>query len=440
MKRLCLAAALLATITSFTPIMAGEPGRDNSSTDPARMGWMKGSPPPADKTITFESGDHLRFPQIRWAVAHYRELLPTAGVPRGHGPVSALPLALREDIDDVTFLPIGSDKPMTWAQSLDANYTDAILILHKGRIVYERYFGVMTRDQPHLNFSVTKSYTGTLAAILIEEGKLDETAPVARYTPELKNSGFGNATVRQILDMTPNIAYSETYAANSADFARYTYAAKFGPRPKDYEGPTNLFDFLKTIKPAGPHGQHFSYASVNTDILGLLIARVTGKPLQTVLSERIWQPLGMENDASFTIDEQGTAMAGGGLSSTLRDQARFGEMMRLGGKFNGRQVVPESIIADIRKGGNKDYFAAAGYKALPNWSYRGQWWVNHNADGAFSARGVLGQAIYVDPKAEMVIVRFASGPQWSNSFYDPTTLPAYQAIADKLKESNPPSH
>ena len=133
-------------------------------------------------------------------------------------------------------------------------------------------------------------------------------------------------------------------------------------------------------------------------------------------------------------------MAGGGLSSTLRDQARFGEMIRLGGKFNGQQIVPESVIADIRSGGNKDYFAAAGYKALPNWSYRSQWWVNHNAGGAFSARGVLGQAIYVDPKAEMVIVRFASGPQWANSFYDPTSLPAYQAIADKLMESKSQSH
>lgn len=440
MKRLFLAASLLAGTMIAAPALTQEVGAqeaggqkaglDNASTDPAKMGWMVGSPPPADRIISFESGDHLRFPQARWAVAHYRQLLPSVDVARGHGPAMPLPAALRTDLDTVTFLPTGSDKTMTWAQSLDANYTDAILVLHKGRIVYERYFGVMTPDQPHLNFSATKSYTGTLAAMLIAEGKLDENALVARYIPELKDSGFGDATVRQILDMTTNLAYSESYTGGSNDFARYTYAAKFGPRPQGYDGPSNMFDYLKTIQAAGPHGQRFTYSSVNTDVAGWLVAKVSGKPLQVVLSERLWQPLGMDNPAYITVDDHGTALAAGGLSSTLRDQARFGEMLRLGGKYNGRQIVPASVVADIRKGGDKTDFAAAGYTALPNWSYRDQWWVR--GDGAFSARGVLGQAIYVDPNADMVIVRFASGPSWSNASYDPTSLPAYQAIADRL--------
>ena len=110
------------------------------------------------------------------------------------------------------------------------------------------------------------------------------------------------------------------------------------------------------------------------------------------------------------MDPTGVEFAGGGLNLTLRDLARFGEMMRLGGRFNGQQIVPAAVVDDIRRGGDREQFAGAGYKMLPGWSYRSMWWVSHNAHGAFTARGIHGQAIYVDPAAEMVIARFASHP------------------------------
>jgi len=107
-------------------------------------------------------------------------------------------------------------------------------------------------------------------------------------------------------------------------------------------------------------------------------------------------------------------------------------MMLMGGKANGQQIVPVAAIEDIRKGGRKDLFAKAGYKTLPGWSYRSMWWVSHNAHGAYAARGVYGQAIYIDPKAEMVIARFASYPVGANATIDPTSLPAYEAVAEHL--------
>lgn len=154
------------------------------------------------------------------------------------------------------------------------------------------------------------------------------------------------------------------------------------------------------------------------------------------LQERIWSKLGAEKDAYFTIDSTGTEFAGGGLNATLRDMARFGEMMRLNGRFNGQQIVPTKVVDDIRHGGSRAAFAKAGYKTLPNWSYRDMWWVSNNEHGAFSARGVHGQAIYVDPKAEMVIARFASHPVAGNPGNDPTSLPAYHALA-KYLSANP---
>ena len=111
----------------------------------------------------------------------------------------------------------------------------------------------------------------------------------------------------------------------------------------------------------------------------------------------------------------------------------FGEMIRNKGKFNKRQILPAEVVQDIMKGGNREAFAKSAHAAtLKNWSYRNMWWVLHNSHGAFMARGVHGQSIYIDPTAEMVIVRFASHPEAKNSKNDPTSLPAYQAVAEYL--------
>jgi CubicO group peptidase (beta-lactamase class C family) len=404
-------------------------------TDPVVMGWMRGSPPSPEKVIKFEDGSYARFPQTRWSFAHYRELFPTARVSRGKGPVSGLPVTLRADLDAVTFVPLGTQDHMTWAQALEDVYADGVIVLHRGRIVYEQYKGEMDSNTPHIAFSVSKSFSGTLAEMLIAEGRLDQDAPISHYIPELSKSGFGDATVRQVLDMTTGLDYSENYSDPKAQVVNYAWAAGAAPRPAGYAGPKDIFDFLKTIPKSGSHGDQFTYRTVNTEVLGILVARVTNTRLPTLLSERIWSKLGTEHDADFVVDSSGTAIAGGGLNMTLRDAARFGEMLRLNGRFNGQQIVPAAAIASIRGGASQAAFAKARYATLPNWSYRSQWWVSHNRDGAFSARGIYGQAIYIDPKAEMVIVRFASNPKAANASVDPISLPAYQAIADRLMRS-----
>jgi hypothetical protein len=132
------------------------------------------------------------------------------------------------------------------------------------------------------------------------------------------------------------------------------------------------------------------------------------------------------------IDSAGSPFTAGGLNLTLRDMARFGETMRLKGRFNGKQIIPESVVAKMTAGGKQSDFAKAGYNLLTGWSYKSQWWVTHNNHGAFNARGIHGQTIYVDPKAQMVIVRFASHPKAANANFDDISLPAYQAIAERL--------
>jgi hypothetical protein len=307
-----------------------------------------------------------------------------------------------------------------------------VVVLHKGRIVYERYAGALRPEGQHISMSVTKSFFGTLGAMLVAEGKLDENAPVSRYVPELKDSAFGDATIRQVLDMRTGLKYSENYLDPNAEIWQHTRAGGVLPRPPGYQGPQTFYEFLQTVKKEGEHGGAFAYKTVNSDALGWVIRRATGQSIGQLLSERIWSRLGMEQDAYFTVDSVGNEFAGGGLNAGLRDMARFGEMMRNQGKFNGQQIIPASGVQDIAKGGDKSAFQQASFPTLPGWSYRNMWWVSNNEHGAYSARGIHGQAIYIDPKAEMVIARFASHPMPNNPFNDPNSLPAYMALAKHL--------
>lgn len=427
------AAMLIATMAG--PVLAQTAAPkipDAQASDPVTMGWMVGSPPPADKVVRFADGSAYRFPQTRWSFSNFRQLVPTSTVSRGSGAPSPLPRAERDDLDAVSFTPLGSSQTMTWAQSLGANYTDGIVVLHKGRIVYERYFGVLKPEGQHIAMSVTKSFFGTIGAMLVAEGQLDENAKVAQYVPELKDSAFGDATVRQLLDMSTGLKYSENYADPNAEIWAHVRAGNVLPRPPGYQGPGSFYEFLQTVKKEGEHGESFAYKSVNTDALGWVIRRATGKSIGQNLAERIWSRIGAEQDAYFTIDTVGNEFAAGGLNTALRDIARVGEMMRNDGRFNGQQIVPKAVVDDIRRGGDKARFAKAGYALLPGWSYRDMWWVSHNEHGAYSARGIHGQTIYVDPTAEMVIARYASHPMAANANLDPTSLPAFHALAKHL--------
>ena len=142
--------------------------------------------------------------------------------------------------------------------------------------------------------------------------------------------------------------------------------------------------------------------------------------------------MGAQQAAYENIDATAKPFAGGGMSAGLRDLGRIGLLMLNEGEINGHRLFPSEVVAGIREGSSKEDFANAGYKTLKGGSYRGMWWLFHNKHGAFAARGVHGQTIYVDPTADMVIVRFASFPTAKNAKIDPTSLPAYQAVADYL--------
>jgi CubicO group peptidase (beta-lactamase class C family) len=299
---------------------------DAKQSDPQANRIMQGFPPPPDKMVRFGDGSASKFPGTRWSFNHLRELMPNADVLRGEGPVAMLPREER-DLGTVKFTTMDG-APMNFDEALQKTYADGIVVLHKGKIVYERYFGAGAPHRPHAAFSLTKSFVGTLATMLIIEGKLDPTALVTKYVPELQSSAYGHATVRQAMDMLVNAKYSENYADPNAEIWNYSRAGGWIPLRPDYTGPRTYYDFLVTLQKQGEPGETFAYNTVTAEVLAWLTKRATGKRLADLMSEKIWSKIGAEKDAYFVVDSIGTERGGAGLATTLRDLARFGEVMR----------------------------------------------------------------------------------------------------------------
>ncbi len=458
MAKKIIAAAIAVSCAGLVFAQANK--LDITESDPGKLGWFQGTPPSRDKILSASTGSFFAFPGLRYSVNHMREFYPTKPVWAAKTKQYTFKEALDMDkIDALTFETWeDTNKPVrtiTWKQSLEENYYDGCIILHKGKIVYEKYSidegkGGLEKDGIHAAMSCSKSFTGTLGAMLVTTGLpdkngknvvIDENTLVKTIIPELDGSGFGDATVRQVLNMTTAIKYSEDYSDPNAEIWTFSAAGNVF-RPASYQGPQNYYEFMPTITKLNgvEHGETFAYGTINTELMGWIIARATGVPVDQHLSNLIWVPMGAHHDAYYQLDLSGMAYAGGGLSLNLRDMAAFGELVRNKGKFNGKQVVPVAAIEDItsKRDIKQDQAAFANDPEYPlllarGWSYRDMWWHTNNADGAFMARGVYGQAIYIDPAAQMVIVRFASGPNSSNKHTDPTSIPAYEAVAAYLK-------
>lgn len=429
---------VLSTLLSLTAIQAhaGQCSAAGNNYLPAQdsapdvMNWMQGSPPPADKRVRLADGSFFRFPALRYSVAHMSEFLPTTLVNRRNTPPSELPYSLSDSLESLSITPWGGAAPISWKQMLAQTYTDGILVMHKGQVIYELYRDGFKDYDLHLMMSMTKSLTGTLALDLVHQGKIDESSPISHYIPELTDSGFGDATVKQVLNMTTGIDFDENYADPKSEIWVFSAAGNPLPKPKGYEGPTGYYEYLPTVKKQGEHGQRFAYRTANTEVIGWLIARVTGMSVADYLEERVWSRIGMERAAQFQVDELGTPFSGGGLNASLRDLARFGELMRNSGRVGDKQILHPDVVADIRAGAQFPAFPEPTHPDMTDWSFRGMWWSTGNENGAFMARGVHGQSLYIDPTSEMVIARFASHPVAANKANDCISLPLYQRLSD----------
>jgi len=420
LKKLTLIAVLILLIAPIATVSA-EPFKSAT-----RLGFNDGFPPKRVVDISkWDKGE-----DARWSFQHISEFLPTANISRGGVP-TRFEMDLK-DVSNVKFKPF-SGKEMTVKQMLDATYTDGIIVLQDGKIVVEKYYNGMTPSTRHLLMSVSKSVTGTMAGILVHDGRLNPDKMVVDYIPELKNSpGYAQTTVREVLDMTTAIVFSEDYDDPKAEVTFHEQAAAWRGRTEIAN--KGLYAFAQTIKKADrEHGDIFHYASINTDIIGWLIERTSGQRFKDFMSQTVWSKIGADHDAQISVDYLGTPAANGGFVITLRDLARFGQMMLDDGYYNGHQLIPSGWVDDIRFDGKNSAWKPTKYgKIWPKGFYRNQWYVTKDSHGSFFAVGVNGQWIWINPTTKVVIVKFSSHPVSADTDNFNMTVPGLDAIARHL--------
>lgn len=362
-----------------------------------------------------------------WAFRHVHELIPTARIAASPGlieepKVDAAALTEHE-------LTVDGER-RTVAAILRETWTDAITVMRGGRIVADFHAPHFTLQTRHILFSASKSVAGLLAGMLFGDGLLDPDAPVAQYVPELARSAFGDARVRHVLDMRTSLAFNEDYLDPNGLYARYRRAGLLDPR-RDGEPQETVIELLASLpKGAGEHGGPFHYCSPNSDVLGLVIERASGERYADFAATRLWQPLGLRHDGCVTVDIAGTARSGGGLCMAVRDLARIGELVRLGGVVDGRRLIPADWMEDTLSGGSTQAWRQGDFSDwLPNGKYRNKWYQVGNASGACFAIGIHGQWLYVDPSRETVIAKFSSQPSPTNNEIKNLNLALFDAIS-----------
>jgi hypothetical protein len=305
-----------------------------------------------------------------------------------------------------------------------------MLVLHRGRIVCEQYFGHCGPDTRHIINSATKSYVGTIAQELVHAGIMDREQLVSHYLPELAGAAWGDARVADVLDMLVGMAFDEDYSRPDSEVYRYLTSMGMLPHGPGSDLPVSTYQYLPRIGKQGEHNQVFAYREPNISVLGWLVRRVTDRSLTDLFSDKIWQPLGMDRDAYVMIDGWGSE---GSLCMTLRDFTRFGEMIRNRGSADGTQVFSPDTIDVFFRGGDVDKFAAGDTDPLQTHSYVSQWWVRHlEGRNAIQARGAYGQSLYIDPLAEVVIARFGSAKTASSRTLEHLISPIHDAIVAAL--------
>ena len=367
------------------------------------VGLSEDSDRPDNLTLTnFQFG-----PINRWSYSHIREILPSANISHANNQI----LSLKKDEAFIESFNIKHDGRV---QSIDQIardwYIDGLLILKNGNILFEKYYGHLAKDKPHLMNSISKSVVGLLAGKLESEGVIDFSRTVSHYIPELSGSGWGPDSLQAVLDMKDGSDYTEDYPDFTTTFRLQDCV--IGWIVDDYCPeilPIGGYDFFPTIDRNESKVGKFSYRSGSTDVLAWVLETATGETLPELISTYLWKPMGAEFDAYITVDRSGFALGSRGMNSTLRDLSRIGLLVINKGRAFGEQVIPANFIEDIHnQSGDPDWPYATTENLKPY--YRSFWWGVGNKGRDLNGVGIHGQFLRIAPEADIVIALYSSWP------------------------------
>ncbi len=356
-------------------------------------------------------------PLMRYVFLNMPEFWNHSVISRG-GPVRELPANLRADIAQFATTTDNGKKPL--ADYVNDSTVNGAIVLHRGQIVFEAYPRMRPEDK-HLYMSVSKGHAATLIAILEDREQIDVGKSVNTYLPSLQESGWANVSVHDVLDMASGIGCLEGEEGAYSDPERcyYQYEASLGWLRATDATMDSPFEYMATLESHRPAGEAFEYTSPNTFILGWLAESISGRPYADLISTEIWQKMGAESDGIIVAPRRGVPIASGGISSTLRDMARFGLLFTPSGRKGLQPVISDAYLEKIQKGGRPEIFNAAeddddnevdGEIPRHN-SY--QWdFVMH--DGDFFKGGFGGQGLYISPSRDLVVAFFGSFDEEEN--------------------------
>ncbi|PML80000.1 serine hydrolase domain-containing protein [Enterovibrio norvegicus] len=409
---------------------------------------MSTVPAQADEQVTLSNWTHAPFNQ--WAFQNMG-IHPSVMVPRD-GAINEIPQALNPNVVQHKFTY--GDDTLTFRDAMINDSTDGYIILKDGKILHEEYFGDFTAKDHHMWASSTKSLVGQALGLLVEQGKVDVDQKVSIYLEELKGSHFGEQTIRTLLNMTTAIDYSEDYVNMAPGDVHYEYFRRLGfiPAydlmaldPTKTDTPRDLLSFAPMFEQnADLEVNHkFEYHSPNVDVIGWIIARVSGQPLNEFIADNIWSKLGVNHDAFFITDINFNPVATGGFNTTLKDFARVGLAMANNGEYNGEQVFSEKWVKDsfnITKDENTHmmnsvYKNEDGNVFDPHLEgYKNFLWVHDSDKNIATYRGVFGQFLYINQDKNVVIATFSSAESASNAARDSSKakLEAFESLAESL--------
>ena len=307
-------------------------------------------------------------------------------------------------------LPLDVDAYMAGQRSA------ALLVLHDGRLRLERYGLGFDGSGRWTSFSVAKSITSTLVGAAVRDGHIRSMDDkVSDYLPAMKGSAYDDVSVRQLLTMTSGVRWNEDYADPNADVARFNQH-----QPED--GVDAIVSYLRRLPREAPAGTRWHYSTGETNLVGVLVSAATKKPLSQYLSEKIWVPAGMEQQATWILSRTGQEISGCCVQAAARDYARFGQFILDGTRVGGQAIVPDGWLEQATT-------ERTGI-GQPGRGYGYQWWTN--ADGSFAARGIFGQGIFLDPKRKLVIV---SNANWAGGARDAKASAARDAFYRAVQQA-----
>lgn len=350
-------------------------------------------------------------PLTRYVFLNMSEFWKHSLINRG-GSVRNLPESPRQDI--ATFVTSTSRGEMPLQEYVHDPRVDGVLVLHEGRIVFEAY-PRMDRDDKHLYMSVSKSFAATIIAILEDRELIDVSKSVDSYIPQLTDSGWANVPVRDVLDMASGIDCRQSLpdAYENPELCYYQFEASMGWLRQTERTEENPHTYIASLNSRRPSGEALEYSSTNTFVLAWLAEQVTGRPYSDLLANEIWQQIGAESDALLVAHKWGVQLASNGVSSTLRDLARFGLMFTPSGRSNVTPLISDSYLQKIQKGGRPEIFNASREDnptlidgELPR--HNTYQWDLVMEDGDFYKGGYGGQGLYVSPSRDLVIVFFGT--------------------------------